>query len=257
MFIRNERSLKEFINLYPVVSTLVIIHIVLWLVMEFFQSGIGWIVYVFGVGNNLSVAMGEYWRLVTPIFLHRELTHVLFNSFALVIFGPALELMLGKFKFILAYLAAGVIANIATFLIEPLQYTHLGASGAIYGLFGMYIFMVAFRKHLIDQGSSQMIKTIFIIGVLMSFVGTRINIIAHLAGFAGGFAIAPLFLKNIRPFSPWHAYQRSYPDDDREIQFNPNRWNKKRVIPESIRKNWLWIIIGILAVIGFFSRFSN
>ncbi|MCF3944643.1 rhomboid family intramembrane serine protease [Oceanobacillus alkalisoli] len=255
MFIRNERSLKEFIQLYPIVSTLIIIHIVLWFVMEFFQSGIGWIVYVFGVGNNLYVAMGEYWRLVSPIFLHREITHMLFNSFALVLFGPALELMLGKFKFILAYLAAGIIANIATFLIEPLNYTHLGASGSIYGLFGIYIFMVTFRKHLMDYGSSQMIKTILIIGILMSFVGARINIVAHLAGFAGGFAIAPLVLRNVRAFSPWRMYERNYPDNDGEIRFNPNRWRKRRVIPDSIRKNWLWIVIGILAVIGFFSRY--
>lgn len=255
MFIRNERSIKEFIKLYPVVSTLVIIHLALWLIIDFFKLGIGWEIYTFGVGYNLLVALGEYWRLVTPIFLHGDLTHALFNSFALVIFGPALERMIGKVRFILFYLGAGIAGNIATFFLEPLQYVHLGASGAVYGLFGAYIFMVFFRKHLIDYGSSQMVTTIVIIGVLMSFIGTRINIIAHLGGFAGGFILAPLVLKGIRPFSPWQAYQRSYPDNDGEIQFNPNRWNKKRRIPNTIRKNWLWIVIGIFALLGLLSRF--
>lgn len=234
---------------------LVIIHLTLWFLMEFFWNLIGQRIYTFGVGYNLLVALGEYWRLLTPVFLHRDLMHCLFNSFALVIFGPALEQMIGRTRFLLAYIGAGIAGNIGTFLIEPLDYLHLGASGAIYGLFGMYIFMVAFRKHLIDSSSSQMIMTILIIGVLMSLVGRNINIIAHLAGFAGGFLIAPLVLKNIRPFSPWRAYQRSYPDNSGEIQFDPNRWSKKRRIQEKIRKNWLWIVIGALALLGIFTDF--
>lgn len=242
-------------KLYPVVSTLVIIHLVLWLFLGFFEFPIGDVIYRFGVGYNLFIALGEYWRLVTPIFLHIDLMHCLFNSFALVIFGPALEQMLGKIKFILAYLGAGIIANIGTFIVEPLQYLHLGASGSIYGLFGIYIFMVVFRKHLIDSNSSQMIKTILIIGVLMSFVGTNINIVAHLVGFAGGFLIAPLVLSNVRPFSPWQAYTRSYPDNHGEVVFDPNRWNKRSRIPTKIRKNWLWIVIGVLAILGLISRF--
>lgn len=255
MFIRNERSIKEFIKLYPIVSTLIIIHLVLWVIIDFLKLSIGWDIYVFGVGNNFLVSLGEYWRLVTPIFLHGDLMHALFNSFALVLFGPALEQMLGKGKFIFAYLGAGIIGNIGTYFLEPLEYTHLGASGAIYGLFGIYIFMVLFRKQLIDQNSSQMIMTIFIIGVLMSFVGTDINIVAHLAGFAGGFILAPLVLYKVRPYNPWLAYKQSYPDNHGEIQFDPNRWNKKRIIPKKLKDNWLLIIIGILALIGLLSRF--
>ncbi|MFD1609126.1 rhomboid family intramembrane serine protease [Oceanobacillus luteolus] len=255
MFIRNERSIKEFIKLYPIVSTIVIINLVLWLIINFLRLPIGMEIRNFGIGYNLLVAMGEYWRLATPIFLHGDTAHVLFNSFALVIFGPALEQMVGKTRFILAYLVTGIIGNIATYLFEPLQYFHLGASGAIYGLFGIYIFMVLFRKHLLDYGSSQMVVTIFIVGVLMSFVGGNINIIAHLGGFAGGFMIAPVVLRSIRPFSPWRSYQHHYPENDGDVSFDPNRWNKKRIIPASIRKNWLWIIIGLLAIIGLFSRF--
>lgn len=254
MFIRNERSLKEFIQLYPVVSTLVIIHFAIWLVI-FLRLPFADIIYGFGIGSNFAIALGEYWRLVTPIFLHVDLTHVLFNSFSLVIFGPALERMVGKGKFLFAYLGAGIIGNIATYLLEPLNYLHLGASGAIYGLLGVYIFMVVFRKHLIDYGSSQIVTTILIFGVLMSLVGRNINIVAHLAGFAGGFVLAPVVLRNIQPFSPWMAYRRERPGESGEVAFDPNRWNKKRRIPESIRKNWIWIVVGILAIIGLINRF--
>src|SRR4051812_21792510 len=111
MFIRNERSIKEFMQSYPVVSTIIIINLVLWLFINFLQLPIGLMIHDWAIGYNLFVAAGEYWRLVTPIFLHGDLMHVLFNSFSLVLFGPALEQMLGKLKFTFAYLGVGIIGN--------------------------------------------------------------------------------------------------------------------------------------------------
>src|SRR5690625_828404 len=115
MFLRNERGLKEFFNLYPVISIIVIINLTLWLFFNVLQ--IGTPLYNFGIGHNLSIHLyGEYWRLITPIFLHAGVTHFIFNSFATVIFGPALELMLGRIKFIIAYLFMGFVGNLGTYL---------------------------------------------------------------------------------------------------------------------------------------------
>ncbi|WP_067730266.1 rhomboid family intramembrane serine protease [Oceanobacillus damuensis] len=253
MFIRNERSVKEFMQFYPIVSAFVIINLILWFIRNFLGLQIGWDIYHWGIGSNLLIEMGEYWRLVTPIFLHADLMHVLFNSFSLVLFGPALEQMLGKYKFILAYLGAGIIANIATYFLGPISYLHLGASGAVFGLFGIYAFMVSFRKNLIDQGSSQIIMIILAVSLAMTFLRSGINIYAHIFGFIGGFVIAPLILFNVRAYSPWRM-RRSYQDDD-SIQFDPNRWNRKRRIPYALRKNIFWIILGILVVFGLLSRF--
>ncbi|WP_085993430.1 rhomboid family intramembrane serine protease [Oceanobacillus senegalensis] len=252
MFLRHERSIKEFMENYPIVSTLVIIHLVLWLIIDFLALPFGIAIENWGIGMNFLIAEGQYWRLFTPIFLHGDLMHAIFNSFSLVLFGPALEQMIGKSKFLLAYFGAGIIGNIGTFFFGPLNYWHLGASGAIFGLFGIYIFMVMNRKHLIDQGSAQVITTILIIGLIMTFLRSGINIYAHLFGFIGGFIIAPLALTNARPYFPWRTKRRYYRDDD--IQFDPNRWKKKRWVPAKVRKNWLLILIGILAAIGLLSR---
>ncbi|WP_249872716.1 rhomboid family intramembrane serine protease [Oceanobacillus saliphilus] len=253
MFIRNERSIKEFMQLYPIVSALVIINLFLWLIRNLLGLPIGWDIYHWGIGSNFLIAMGEYWRLVTPIFLHADLIHVLFNSFSLVLFGPALEHMLGKFKFIFAYLGAGIIANIATYFLGPINYLHLGASGAVFGLFGIYAFMVSFRKNMIDQGSSQIVMIILFISLAMTFLRSGINVYAHIFGFIGGFIIAPLVLANVRPYSPWRNRRRY--EDDGSIQFDPNRWNKKRRFPKAIRKNIFWIILGVLVIFGLLSRF--
>ncbi|MFU0789219.1 rhomboid family intramembrane serine protease [Virgibacillus proomii] len=258
MFIRNERSIKEFMQSYPVVSALVIIHLVLWFIINFLQLPIGIMIYQLGEGNNYFISQGEYWRLITPIFLHADLMHVLFNSFSLVLFGPALEQMLGRSKFTLAYLLAGLIGNIGTYLFAPSNYffTHVGASGAIFGLFGIYLFMVSFRKHLIDQVSSQIITTILVIGLIMTFIRPNINIYGHIFGFIGGFIIAPVVLAGAKAYNPWASLVRRkrYKNDDDSIQFDPNRWEKRR-FPRSTKKNILWIILGVLALLGLLSRF--
>ncbi|MBP1971454.1 membrane associated rhomboid family serine protease [Virgibacillus natechei] len=256
MFIRTERSVKEFIQFYPIVAGLVIINLVLWLIIDFLQLPIGSWIYQLGVGSNYYIEDGQYWRLFTPIFLHAGLMHVLFNSFALVLFGPALEQMLGKFKFIVAYIGAGVAGNLGTYILgaSEIWNLHLGASGAVYGLFGMYVFMIAFRQHLIDPGSRQIVMVIFIVGLIMTFVRPNINIYAHIFGFIGGFAIAQLVLTNAQPFSPWRNQKRRYKDDD-AVQFDPQRWKKKR-IPQKMKKNIVWIVIGGLVLIGVLSRLN-
>src|SRR5699024_9171978 len=195
MFVRQERSMKEFMQFYPVVSTIIIINLLLWLIINVLQLQIGEIIYSWSVGANYLVSYGEYWRLLTPVFLHGGFSHVLFNSFALVLFAPALEQMLGKFRFVTFYLLTGIIGNVVTYKVVTMsQIFHLGSCGAIYGLFGIYIIMVVFRKQLIDVANAQNVTVIFVLSVLMSFMQPYINISAHLFGTLGCFLLGPPFL---------------------------------------------------------------
>lgn len=254
LFIRTERSVKEFIQSYPIVATLVIINFLLWFFVYLFPIEIkGLDLYQWGAGHNLLIhEHGEYWRFITPIFLHGDLMHALFNSFSLVLFGPALEQMLGKPKFIITYLLTGLAGNIGTYLVDPTNIIpHIGASGAIYGLFGIYLFMVVFRKHLIDAGNAQIVTIIFFIGLFMTFTNSGINIYAHIFGFIGGFALGNIMLKNAQPFSIYR--NRRYQPNKGTVQFDPDRWNKKR-ISRKMKKNILWIILAILVILGIFGK---
>src|SRR5699024_75248 len=88
-----------------------------------------------------------------------------------------------------------------TFIVDIQSITpHLGASGAIYGLFGVYIYIILFRKDLISKSDSQIIITILVLGLVMTFLRSNINISAHLFGFLGWFIIAPLVLSKARNF---------------------------------------------------------
>ncbi|QHS24111.1 rhomboid family intramembrane serine protease [Virgibacillus sp. MSP4-1] len=198
MFIRTE-SFQEFLRFYPVVSVIVAINLGLWLFTEFLPIPLFDTIRYLGLGQNgLISAYNEYWRLLTAIFFHFGLMHAIFNSFSLVLFGPALERMLGKFKFILLYVLSGIIGNLATLWLASMNLTHAGASGAIFGLFGAYLFMVLFRKDLLDHQSTQIITVIMIIALIMTFLRANINIYAHIFGFIGGFALANILLSNVK-----------------------------------------------------------
>ena len=253
MFIRTE-SFKDFIRFYPVVSTIIGIQTIIWLSFIFFPPGDN-LLFQWGVGINFVVANGEYWRLITPIFLHdpSSVMHLLFNSFSLVLFGPPLEQMLGKVRFIMVYLLTGIIGNLFTYFMDPYAMTlHVGASGAIYGLFGIYVYMNFFKKHLIDRSSAQIVTIILIIGFVMTFLRPGINIFAHLFGFIGGLAIGPIFFRNVKPFSPWRNQRRV---NNGNIIFDPNRWSKKRLPIKRYAKPLLWGAFILLVILGLLGRF--
>lgn len=196
MFTRTE-SFKEFIRFYPIVSIILLLNILFYLltVLPVFPNS-----YIFErlAGVNLFIREGEVWRLATPMFMHSGFAHVLFNSFSLVLFGPALERIAGKARFAGIYLITGISANVATLLLEPLTYTHVGSSGAIFGLFGFFSAVAYFRKDLMSRENSQIIITIAVIGLIMTFIQPNINISAHIFGFISGFLIGALSLKRKR-----------------------------------------------------------
>lgn len=241
MFIRNE-SFYSFRKNYPVITILVAIHLILFLWVNFFPFGNQVLFWM--IGSNLQVMFGEVWRLVTPIFLHRDLMHVVFNSFSLVIFGPAIERILGTVKFTAVYLLSGILANIATYFLGDITYLHLGASGAIFGLFGVLVYMIWARKDLIDRANSQLVITITIIALVMTFVNPGINILAHLFGFLAGMALAPLFTIGASPYQARH-YNRHVHDSE-EPSFNPNRWANQE--KKKQKKKIIWIVVAVIVV---------
>ena len=80
----------------------------------------------------------QVWRFVTAIFLHGDTVHLLYNLFALLLFGSILERLIGEKKFLLVFFATGILANLISVSFYP---SSLGASGAIFGVIGALIFI--------------------------------------------------------------------------------------------------------------------
>ncbi|MCO7177152.1 rhomboid family intramembrane serine protease [Sporolactobacillus kofuensis] len=198
MFIRNE-SFNLFLKLYPI--TAIILGIDLLIYLLFIVTGTWSLapyfalrMFDFAAGSNEAILNGAWWQLITPIFLHITFSHILFNAFSILIFAPALETMLGKTRFIAAFLGTGIVANIAALFLEPAGFRHYGASGALFGLLGIYIFLVIFRRDQISRQDQTIIYVIVLISLISSFISADVDILGHLIGFLAGLVLAPLFL---------------------------------------------------------------
>ena len=185
MFSRTE-SFSQYIRLYPVVTFFLAVNILIYVVT--LLPFIGDPVFEAGVGVNYLISDGEWWRLVTPMFLHGGIMHLLFNMFSLFIFGPELEKIAGKARFLTIYLLSGMFANIATFFLQPPEYASVGASGAIFGILGAFGALVYYTKRILPQ-LRQIILPIIVVSIVMTFIQSNINTTAHIAGLAVGFLI--------------------------------------------------------------------
>lgn len=241
MFTRTE-NFREFIRLYPIVSIIIAIHIGLYLltVVPVFPNT--WFIETFS-GVNLYIVEGEFWRLITPTFMHSGFSHMLFNSFSLLLFGPPLEQMLGKGKFSFVYLISGFFANIATLVFEPLTYTHVGSSGAIFGLFGYYISLIIFRKHWLTKENAQIVLTLTAISILMTFIQPNVNITAHFSGLLAGFLVGAIphynkkeLSSSIRGAASWATRRQ------------------KNISRHSPLKMLFWGALIVFTIIGFWAR---
>jgi len=189
MFIRRE-NFKQYISYYPVVSTLLAINIIVYLITLI--PGFGDEVFWWGMGYNGLIAQGEWWRIVTAMFLHGGFTHILFNAFSLFVFAPDLERFIGKGRFIFVYFASGLAGNIITYIVHDYGYASVGASGAIFGVFGAFDALVYYTRNNFQQ-LKQVILPLLIISVIMTFLSPGTNGTAHIGGLATGFVIGLYF----------------------------------------------------------------
>lgn len=126
---------------------------------------------------------GEWWRIFTGGFLHGGLLHLGLNMYALWILGSAFERRLGPLRFGLVYAASLVAGSMGALLVDPLAFT-VGASGAIYGLFGLAV--ASQRSSGISIWETGL-GTVLIINLVLTFGIPGISVGGHLGGLVGGF----------------------------------------------------------------------
>lgn len=141
-----------------------------------------------------AVADGEWWRLLTGAFLHLNLLHILSNMYALWLFGPLMEQLYGHVEYAVIYLLCALGGNVLTILAAP-DNPALGASGAIFGLFGL-AFIVSRRRHLLlgPQARAMLsrVGTLLILNLFITFSVPFISWTGHVGGLAVGAALGLL-----------------------------------------------------------------
>ncbi|MFX1553798.1 MAG: rhomboid family intramembrane serine protease [Promethearchaeota archaeon] len=184
MMVLDIESLKE----AKVTLTLIFINILCFFLFAFaFPQEI---MMLFVQINENVINEYEIWRLITPVFIHADPMHLFSNMIALLIFGATVENndYISKIQFLIIYLISGLIGNIFSLLLFPLDTISLGASGAIFGLIGVAFIMVA------TDFPPLLLFALFYIGffIITSFT-PDINYWAHLFGLLGGILFGYLF----------------------------------------------------------------
>ncbi|MFF8101031.1 rhomboid family intramembrane serine protease [Streptomyces sp. NPDC016640] len=131
-----------------------------------------------------GVAEGEWYRLVTSMFTHEEIWHIGFNMLGLWWLGGPLEQALGRTRYLALYLMSGVAGSALTFLLAEGTTASLGASGAVFGLFGATA--VLMRRLRYDM---RPIIALLVINLIFTFGWSNIAWQAHIGGLVAGAAI--------------------------------------------------------------------
>ncbi|HEY1022421.1 MAG TPA: rhomboid family intramembrane serine protease [Flavisolibacter sp.] len=143
---------------------------------------------------------GQWWRLITSTFIHIGIIHLVFNMYALYMAGVYLEPMLGKGRFLTVYLCTGLLASICSTWWHETDAVSAGASGAIFGLYG--VFLALLTTKLIPQSVRKALLQsigVFVLYNLAYGAGSKAtDNAAHLGGFISGLAFGYLYFFSLR-----------------------------------------------------------
>jgi membrane associated rhomboid family serine protease len=136
-----------------------------------------------------GVAQGSYWQLLTSAFLHVEILHIALNMFCIWIVGVYLEQQLGRWRYLALYLVSALTGSVAVYLLTgPNSAPTLGASGAVFGLFGATLLIVLRQRRDVSQ-----LLMLLGVNLVFSFVAPNVSWQGHLGGLAGGLIIGAAY----------------------------------------------------------------
>ena len=147
----------------------------------------------------LVVREGEYYRLLTAVFMHFGISHLVNNMVILFVLGDNLERALGKVKYLVFYLICGVGANVFSMVVSIREYelaVSAGASGAIFGVIGGLLYVVIRNRGRLEDLSTRQLALFVACSLYFGFTSTGIDNAAHVGGLVLGFLLAAIFYRN-------------------------------------------------------------
>jgi len=190
---------------YKLTYTIIILNVIIYIISAFFSQSIAdmnlqLLVDMGALYAPLTVLKGEWWRLGTAMFLHGGMTHILMNMFSLYLIGRGAEMYFDTKSYISIYLFSGLIGGLVSLYIHP-ESVGVGASGAIFGLFGALAGFFIAHKDKIALHTKAFMKdfTIIIaINLVIGFSIASVDVSAHMGGLIVGFIGGFMLSKNLK-----------------------------------------------------------
>jgi len=148
-----------------------------------------------GALHKPSLLAGEWYRLVTHLFLHGDVWHLGNNMLILFCLGNALEHYVGKKTYVALYFCSGILAGLGSVVYNTGGTVSVGASGAVFGIVGAMAFLVVKHKGRLPGFTGPRMIIFILMSVYAGFVDQGIDNAAHIAGLLAGFLLALLFCR--------------------------------------------------------------
>lgn len=189
---RNEAKSKEAEKIFkhkkPTVTCgIIFICILMFILMYIFGNGSedNYTLLLFGANLDVLTKGGDYYRLVTSMFLHIGIWHLFVNMYSLYVLGKEVENTLGRRKYLVIYLLSGIAGSILS-----LAFNHniicAGASGAIFGIMGAILYFGYYYRAYLGSTIINSILPVIILNLIIGFLDTGIDNAAHIGGLVGG-----------------------------------------------------------------------
>ncbi|MCX8036676.1 MAG: rhomboid family intramembrane serine protease [Candidatus Sumerlaeia bacterium] len=148
---------------------------------------------------------GEYWRLLTAMFLHSDIFHLALNGICLLYFGGYVEMMLGRMRFLLLYFASGLFASLLSLVMGKPLAICIGASGAIFGVVVAYL-MVRVRgpdpwTQVMRERASRLLFFLIGLQLAVGFLIPQIDAMAHVGGALTGLTLGYFLVSQWQPLA--------------------------------------------------------
>lgn len=180
-------SFKKPIITYSIIFICVLVFILMYVLGN--GSTDNYTLLLFGANLDALTKNGDYYRLLTSVFLHIGIMHLLCNMYSLYIIGKEVENVFGKVKYLIIYLLSGIAGSILS-----LAFNHnticAGASGAIFGLLGALLYFGYYYRPYLGATLTRSIIPVIAINLIVGFLDSGIDNSAHIGGLVGGLLVA-------------------------------------------------------------------
>lgn len=152
-------------------------------------NGISELGYLFGSHGYSIATGGEWYRLITHMFLHGSIAHILCNMYSLYIIGGQIETFLGRAKFLFVFIISGIAGGLLSSALNLMQGNNIlavGASGAIFGLMGALLYFGYHYRTYLGEALKKQIIPVIILNLALGFILTGIDNYAHIGGLVAG-----------------------------------------------------------------------